>query len=59
MNKGCVTCGAIACKLSKQQRYNQTQMKRALRDQSKWIVPMEHLMFDNFIGDAMKASGCI
>jgi hypothetical protein len=57
-DKGCVICGAMSFKLSKQQRCIQTQMKRALRDQCKWIVPMKHLMFDNFLGDAMKANGC-
>lgn len=34
-------------------------MKRAITDQHKWIVPRKHLMFDNFLGDAMKASVCV
>lgn len=57
-HKGCVIFGAMAYKLSKQQRCIQKQIRTAIRDQCKLIVSMNYLMFDNF-GNAMKANGCL
>lgn len=56
-HKGYVIFGAMAYKLSKQQRCIQKQMRTALRDQCKLIVPMKYLMLE--FGNVMKANGCL